>query len=93
MAGGVRAAAATQITSRGSSSLVSSPSGVDGVQGSEFGPLLVDSHGAPITNRSLAHGHGAKTRATLTAPIVSSNGASGAAPGLTASFDGINHRQ
>jgi len=92
-AGGVRAAAATQITSRGSSALVSSPGGVDGLQAPEFGPLLVDSHGAPITNRSLAHGHGAKTRANLTAPIVGSNGVSGAVPGLTASFDGINHRQ
>lgn len=58
----------SQVISRGSTAVVASHSGADGLQSPEFGATLADGQGAPVTNRSLAHGHGAKKRATLTAP-------------------------
>lgn len=83
----------TQVTRSGVSSFASAAAASDASgltnefpKGSGSEPVI------DLTNRSQAHGHGARPPRNLPAPVVASSTVDGATPGLNASFNGLRMR-
>ncbi len=81
-----------QLVSAGTTQFQPTATGSDSLQSPEFPKGSVSEQGPNIVNRVLSHGHGERTRQSLTPPVVAPNAVAGATPGLNTSFNGLTMR-